>query len=206
MSGETLRMAWKQEMTATPGGFCCPIVRWGSRTDQGHQLHLLCLACCPPTAGHGFHTCAQLVICAQLVGKTRAILSLGDILLVTKKKYQDKVWSDGNLSAKSVQDTFKALQRPMFFIMILWEIVLLQLFPLVFSRLVKLCVCMRERRKKVKKSVIFNYSCREGPVLVLVFKGRYNSMVNLCSSFRMKIVDERFWFMRPGSPALQITS
>lgn len=36
---------------------------------------------------------------------------------------------------------------------------------------------MREKRKKVKRPVILNYSCTEGPVLALVFKGRYHSTV-----------------------------
>lgn len=57
---------------------------------------------------------------------------------------------------------------------------------------------MRERTKKREKKTptilpgTFRYSCREGPVSDLIFRGRYNSTINPFSNFKKQIVNDKF--------------
>lgn len=60
----------------------------------------------------------------------------------------------------------------------------------------------RREKKKGKKTLpdAFSYSCRESPVLDLIFGGRHHSTVKPCSNFRKQIVGDRFWFLIPDNP------
>lgn len=153
--------------------------------------------------------CSRSVTWALLAGKPRAIFFLGGIFLVTQVQTPGTRFRVMEVCQPSQSEILLKLCRGWgcwyrFYIRLVYPNYF-HLFSCVLFSCV--CVCMGDREGKNWKTLpgTFGYHCREGPVSDLIFRGRWHSTVNPCRNFKKQIVDDRVWFMRPGSPTSQVT-
>lgn len=144
------------------------------------------------------------VTCVLLVGKTRAIVSLGGIFLVTQVQTPGTRFRVVGVCQPSQSEMLLKLCRGWgcqyrFYIKLGYHNYCHLFSGVLFSCV---CVCMRERRKEKEEHL----ATAAEKVQSLILSSERDGTLQLthAQNFKKQIVDDRVCFMRPDSPTSQV--